>query len=444
MSIANTTDNAFLKAHAAFPRPANQWLQPIRDRAFQAFSQAGFPTVRDEEWKYTNLADVEARSAAYLNAGLAAADMTAAKSLLDALPLDPGHYTLVFANGQFRADLSNLPANEAGLSIETLGSADAKSGQRIGDCLGRIANIERFQLAALNTAFLVDGLVVRVSGGCEVSRPIHVIFISDGNPVSVQPRILLTLGEQSRAMLIEHYAGCGAGLTNALTEVHCATAAHLKYIKLQEEGAESYHLAAQHFRLDRDSRLDTVHVDLGARLARNDLTVRLAGPGASANLHGLFVVDGKRHIDNHTRLDHLAGETTSRESYRGILSDHGHGVFNGKIIVHPGADQSDAQLSNRNLLLSTKAEIDTKPELEIYTDEVKCGHGTTTGRLDDEALFYLRTRGVPAVQARRMLVTAFAKDIIDQISDPGNDRTGPRATAIAEHVGNALDRRLSG
>lgn len=438
MSNPNTTDNAFQKAYTVFAGnpAAKTWLRPIQDRAFRAFAQAGFPTMRDEDWKYTNLAKVEARSATYLNAGPASADTDATKTLLNELPLDPGHYTIVFANGQFRADLSNMPVSEVGLHIETLSGADEQSRQRIGEHLGRFANVETFQLAALNTAFLVDGLVIRVADGAEISRPIHVVFITDGKPVSVQPRILINLGECSRTTVIEHYAGRGAGLTNAVTEVHCAPAAHLQYIKLQEEDAETYHLAAQYIRLDQDSRFDAVHVDFGARLARNDLAVTLAGAGASANLHGLFIVDGDRHVDNHTRLDHLARQTTSRESYRGILSDRGRGVFNGKVIVHPGADQSDAQLNNRNLLLSATAEVDTKPELEIYTDEVKCGHGTTTGQLDANAMFYLRARGIPEDQARRMLVAAFAAEVIDPI--------GPWAEAILQHVQNTLERCLPG
>ena len=408
------------------------WLKPVRDRAMRAFSRSGFPTTRDEDWKYTKLDDVAARSAAYLERDIAVADRNVISSLLTELPLAEDAYTIVFANGVFRDDLSTIPANEAELSIETLTRADKRARRNIRDRLDQSAQIEQHQLAALNAAFLTDGLVIRIKDDVDVSRPIQALFVCDGQQTSAQPRVLFDLGKRSRAILREHYVGEGAGMTNAVTEIHCADGAHLKYTKVQEEAPEAYHLAAQYVTLEANSRFDAVHVDLGSKLARNDLTVRLEDGGATANLYGLFVVDGDRHTDNHTRIDHLAYATTSRESYRGIMNDRGRGVFNGKIIVHSGADQTDAQLNNRNLLLAPTAEVDTKPELEIYTDDVKCGHGTTTGQLDADAMFYLRTRGVPRDAARRLLVNAFAREIIDRID----------ASALANHIGTILESRL--
>jgi Fe-S cluster assembly protein SufD len=342
----------------------------------------------------------------------------------------------VFANGLFCGELSNLPEKDAGLTIDTLSRLGDQSKDLVRSQLGRYAQIERFQLAALNTAFMNDGLIIQLPERSDISTPIHVIFVSDQQNISVQPRVLISLGEHSRASIIEHYVGQGASCTNAVSEIHLANGAHLRYTKIQQEHSEAYHLAAQYVQLDQDSRFDAVHVDLGARLARNDLTVRLAGAGASTQLDGLFVVDGQRHVDNHTRLDHLEPQTTSVENYRGIINEQGRGVFNGKIIVHTGADKSDAQLNNRNLLLSAEAEIDTKPELEIYTDDVKCAHGTTTGQLDTNALFYLRVRGIPADLAKQMLVTAFANEIINRI-----DST---LTPLSDYIRDGVMRQLPG
>ena len=433
-----SSDNeSFKQAYAARHIAATDtWLQSIRENAIQVFSQGRFPSVRDEDWKYTSLSEVAARSAAYLNEKQATADTRTIKEILGRLPVDQNAFTIVFANGLFRGDLSNLPTQDAGLTIDTLNNLDNHSKELVRGQLGQYAQIERFQLAALNTAFMNDGLIIRLPEHSEITTPIHAIFVSDEQNVSVQPRVLISLGEHSRASVIEHHAGLGASCTNAVTEIHCANGAHLRYTKIQQEDSAGYHLAAQYVQLDQDSRFDAVHVDLGARLARNDLTVRLAGSGASTQLDGLFIVDGERHVDNHTRLDHLETETTSVENYRGIINDRGRGVFNGKIIVHAGADKSDAQLNNRNLLLSAEAEIDTKPELEIYTDDVKCAHGTTTGQLDTNALFYLRVRGIPEDLAKQMLVTAFANEIIDRI-----DST---PTPLSDHIRNAVMQQLPG
>ncbi len=425
----------FERAYAARHIAAtDEWLQPIRERAIRIFSRSGFPTVRDEDWKYTSLSDVATRSATYLNRNQPVADVQVIKTILGTIPLNKDAYTIVFANGLFCGEASNLPEKSIDLTIATLNRLDDRAKKLARDQLGKYAEIERFQLAALNTAFMNDGLIIRVSKHAEITTPVHAIFISDEQEISVQPRILINLAEHSRASIIEHYIGQGASCTNAVTEIHCAQGAHLRYTKIQQEFSEAFHLAAQYVQLDRDSRFDAVHIDLGARLARNDLTVRLAGSGASTQVDGLFIADGDRHVDNHTRLDHLKSNTTSVENYRGIINDRGRGVFNGKIIVHPGADKSDAQLNNHNLLLSTDAEIDTKPELEIYTDDVRCAHGTTTGQLDDNSLFYLRTRGIPKDLAKQMLVNAFAKEIIervDAISSP-----------LAAHVTDIVMQKL--
>jgi Fe-S cluster assembly protein SufD len=410
---------AHQQAHAIFSQSDGvvdtDWLQPIRERAMLAFSRSGFPTTHDEDWKYTNLTKVADRSATYLKQLPAAANPDVISELLARLDGIAGCYSVVVANGQFQQDLSKLPDLDAGIKIETLRGADDEVRQKVQQHLGQHAQIDSFRLAALNTAFLMDGLVITVPAGKAVSTPIHVVFASDGQHASIQPRILLRMEENSQAVLIEHHIGQGAGLTNAITEIDCATGANITYVKLQEDDQDAYHLAAQHISLAEDSHLEALHIDLGSKLARNDLQVHLNGTGSTANLYGLFLVDGERHVDNHTRVDHLAEHTTSREIYHGVINDRGRGVFNGKIIVHSGADQTDAQLNNRNLLLSSAAEVDTKPELEIYTDDVKCSHGTTTGQLDANAIFYLQARGIPKAEARQMLIGAFAREIAHHV-----------------------------
>jgi Fe-S cluster assembly protein SufD len=432
-----SVNDAIATAYATFANTdTGAQLRPVRDRAFEIFARTGFPTGRDENWKYTNLTDVESRSTAYLGAATIAADDDAIRGILLGLPIRPEHYTIVFANGTYREDLSQLPKGVSDLSLETLRGAD----EQLAAGLGRIAELEAFQLAALNTAFLNDALLIRVPANCTIDQPVHAVFVSDGQHVGVQARILVEVETRGQLTLVEHHVGDGDSLTNAVTEISCAEGAQVRFIKIQEAGPDAYHLATQFVELERDAHFDAVHLDFGALLARNDLNVRLVGSGASAQLHGLFVVDGQRHIDNHTRVDHLTASTTSRESFRGIIDDQARGVFNGKIIVHPGADQTDAQLNNRNLLLSPRAEIDTKPELEIYTDDVKCSHGTTTGQLDTDSLFYLRSRGVPEDEARRMLVTAFAAEVVERLID----LLGEAGAAFAEHAKKTLAARLPG
>jgi Fe-S cluster assembly protein SufD len=410
------------------------WLQPLRDRAIEAFTRRGFPTPRDEDWKYTNLTALADASGALLSVTPSVADADTIDELLRSLPINAADCAMIFVNGAYRDDLSRQPDAGTGIRITTLAAADEATRGQLRDRLGTLARVDEQQLTALNTAFMSDGLAIEIEAHAHPKATIHAVFLSDQQQASYQPRLLIDAGEHSRATVIEYHAGRQAGWTNAVTEIHCAAGAQLSYVKLQVEDDAADHIATQQVRLDTDSRFHAVHLDFGARLARNDLTVRMTGSGSQAALYGLFLADGKRHVDNHTRIDHLAVDTTSVENYRGILNDAARGVFNGKIIVHEGADRSDARMSNRNLLLSKTAEIDTKPELEIYTDDVKCAHGATTGQLDDNALFYLRARGIPHALARRMLVLAFAREIVAQL-DEG-------ATDLAEYIDLTLERRL--
>jgi Fe-S cluster assembly protein SufD len=405
----------------------DDWLRPARDTAFAQFAASGFPSKRHEDWKYTDIAPVADRSLAYLTGKLAAPAKIAGD-----LPADVGDsWRVLFVNGRLAAD-QELP-DVPGLALVALADAEDASRHRIIDRIGSLNSDPAADLAALNAAFLSGGLLIDVAPGARIEKPLEVLMHVDGQPVAAQPRLRDTVGSKSQFTLVEHYTGAGDGLTNAVTDVHCADGAHLTYVKLQTESTDSHHVALQRVVLEGNSHAEIVQLDLGGRLARNDLQVELAAPGAQLGIHGLFLADGQSHVDNHTRLGHRAPHTYSRERYRGIAAERGQGVFNGKIIVHEGADGTDAGLSNRNLLLSKQAEIDTKPELEIYADDVKCAHGATTGQLDANALFYLRSRGLDAATARSVLVNAFAREILEQIP----------LLRLREAVEKGLEQRLA-
>lgn len=408
------------------PRPG--WLTPARDDALASFARIGFPGARDEDWKYTNLGEVIGSSADRLNTMPEPVDPDALETLVARLPRRSDDLTVVIANGR----IASLPPDpQAGIRITTLSAATEAERSRITAWLSDDAS----PFASLNTAFLRDAIIVDIAANASLAtRNMHLIFASDSNAAHTQPRVLINAGENSIARVFEHHIGLGDSWTNAITDIHCGDSSHLTYVKLQHESSRAHHIAAQNVRLAANSLFRAVHLDLGARLARNDLRVQLTGAGANTELFGLFLADGNRHVDNHTRIDHEAGDTISLEHYRGIMNDQGRGVFNGKIIVHDGADGTDAQMNNRNLLLSKTAEIDTKPELEIYTDDVKCAHGATTGQLDEHALFYLRSRGISLEAAKHMLVIAFARETLEKFDASEME--------LASYVDKTLERRL--
>ena len=396
------------RACAALP---DDWLRPARDAGIARFAANGFPSTRHEDWKYTDLAPVAERTLAYLTD-----DQRASHGQAD-LRRDHGDsWRVLFVNGQL-APGQQLPT-APGLNLVALADADAAGRARILDRLQALHTDPAADLAALNAAFISGGLLIEIAADARIERPLEILLQADGQPVAAQPRLVISAGANSQFSLVEQYAGAGAGLTNAVTDLHCGPGARVSYMKLQAESPDTHHVALQRVVLERDSRVEVLQLDLGASLSRNDLQVELNAPGAEATIYGLFIADGAAHIDNHTRLDHRAPHTLSTETYRGIAANRGRGVFNGKIVVHDDADGTDASLNNRNLLLSKTAEIDTKPELEIYADDVKCAHGATTGQLDANALFYLRSRGLEAAEARSVLVNAFAREILERIPLP--------------------------
>ncbi len=400
-------------AEAATPAPA--WLRARRQAAFDRFAAMGFPTTRQEDWKYTNVAPI-ARQPFRLAAPPAAVSPAAIAPFGFG---EPGWSQLVFVDGRYAPALSSLAGLPDGVRVTSLADALTEDDPLLAQHLGQYARDAASSFTALNTAFLHGGALVHVPRGRVVEAPIHLLFVSTTHdPLgATHPRVLVVLGESSQATVVESYVALGLGqyLTNAVSELVLGEDATLTHYKVLRESLAAYHVGTTAVYQPRDSVFTSFSLALGARLARNDLSVLLDAEGADCTLNGLYLVDGDRHVDNHTAIDHAKPHGTSRELYKGILDGHSRGVFNGKVVVRPNAQQTDAQQTNRNILLSEDATIYTKPQLEIFADDVKCAHGAAVGQLDPQAVFYLRSRGLGPEAARRLLTYGFASEITSQI-----------------------------
>jgi len=408
--VSAAIDETLLRraAEAAAASPGLGWLAGLRTTGLAQFVAEGLPGTAEEDWKYTDISPL-ARGAGGPAAPDAADAIAAAARLAGAAAA-----RAVFADGRFVAGRSELP-RAGGAVVQPFSRLAPAEAAGIAARLAQPGEFDR-RLDALNVALLADGLSIDIGPGEQVADAIHVLFTGSGR--LAQNRLVINVGAGSRCLVVEHHAGVAGSASNTVTSVRVGAGAELRYVKLQSEADGSTHVAAQHFALEAGARVQLLHLDLGAGLARNDLSVHLDGPQASVESAGLFLADGARHLDNHTRIEHRAPSTTSREAWRGIADGRGRGVFNGKVVVRPGADKADARLTSQNLLLSAGSEIDTKPELEIYADEVKCSHGATVGQLDPAAVFYLRSRGIPQPEARRMLIAAFARQLLMQLPSP--------------------------
>ncbi len=405
------------------------WVARLRREALERFAAAGLPTRRDEEWKYTSVA-------ALAEGGFSAAHGPAALRAVD--DLDPrifgdlGGHRIVFVNGRFSQALSAIGTLPAGVGLTTL----AETLQRDCGCLGPYLSDAPNQtiFSALNAAFMSDGLHLHLARGAVIEEPIHVLFLASGAKRAIHPRNVIVAERDARATVIEHYAATdgAACFTNAVTRISAAEGAQVEHYRLQQEASQAIHVGALHVAQARESRFHSHSVALGAALARVDITTAFDGEGCEATLDGLYVAGGRQHVDHHTRIDHSMPHGTSREHYRGILDGAARGVFNGKVVVPRAGQRTDARQVNHNLLLSRGAEIDTKPQLEIYADDVKCTHGATVGQLDPAQLFYLRSRGLDEASARAVLTHAFARDVIERI----------RVGALRERLEKLLLSRL--
>jgi len=412
------------------------WLVNIRRQALERFSTLGFPTGRDEEWRFTSVAPIAEHSFALARNGASALRT----SELDAIRL-PGRSaaTLVFANGRYVAAASNVGSLPAGVQVSSLAEAIGQSGNDVEKFLAaRAAGLDRQPFTALNTACLVDGAFISVPPGVVVEAPIQMLFVAtdEGRDTMASPRVLVSLGAGSRASIVESYSGTHPRpyFTNTVTEIFADQEAAIEHYKLQQESAAGLHVGVMHVNATRGATVTCHSISLGGSLVRNDVVAVLAGEGAECTLNGLYFAEGRSLVDNHTTIDHARPHCASREIYKGILADRARAVFNGKIIVRADAQKTDAKQTNKALLLSEDAQINTKPQLEIFANDVKCTHGAAIGQMDDEAIFYLRARGLDEGAARRMLIRAFAGDVLSRIA----------IDALAPRLDDELMRRLPG
>ncbi len=397
-------------------------LRDIRQGAFERFREMGFPTLKHEDWKYTNVAPLSRRSFVRASGGA-----TITLEDLDGLLPPVSGPRLIFVNGAFSGELSSADTVD-GLTVSPLssvldGGGDGADRDAVEKHLSKYANLDEKAFVALNTAFLEDAAFVRVARNVSVEESVHIVFVTTDadlpadEGLAVHPRVLVVAESGSELTVIESHIGLGGGLrfSNPVSEVVVMENARVDHFKVQLETDETYHVGSIHVEQARDSRYTSNSFMFGGLLIRNDIDPVLDGEGCESNLNGLFVLGDSQHCDTHTIIDHAKPHCNSNELYKGILAGKSRGVFSGRIIVRKDAQKTNAFQSNKNLLLSGDASVDSKPQLEIYADDVKCSHGATVGQIDTKALFYLRTRGIDEVSARTMLVRAFAIEILDPV-----------------------------
>lgn len=392
------------------------WLAELRRGAIERFAAAGFPTTKHEEWKYTNVGELAKQAFIPVveprPAEAAAMERVAFAALRQSAP------RAVFVNGIFSAEHSKLDGLPEGVRVRSLREALATEGDRVREHLEEEAGHSHRPFAELNTAFLHDGLYVHVPRGVRVEAPLYVLFFGTAGEgaAAANPRNMIVVDEGAELNLVEHYAGEGGRyFTNAVEEIHLRPAARLRHTKIEAESAEAFHIAAIRVRQDRDAHYLSTSIAVGGAIGRTEIRTELRGENSDCRLNGLYLTHDSQILDHHTVIDHRAPHTTSREIYKGVLDGKSRGVFTGKVLVQKAAQKTDAAQSNPNLLLSGQAIADSRPQLEIYADDVKCAHGATVGRIDPEQLFYLRQRGIDEAQARALLVEAFADEVIAAI-----------------------------
>ncbi|MGH8738087.1 MAG: Fe-S cluster assembly protein SufD [Burkholderiales bacterium] len=403
----------FGRRSGTLPGSGTPWVERMRRLALDQFAARGFPSVREEEWKYTNVEPIARHR--FEAPTRPAAGVTPGQVAALAFGGDGSEHLLVFVDGFFVPSLSRAGALPRGAVVASLAQMLAREPERVEPFLAGGAAATPF--AALNAAFAAEGAFIHVPCGAAIDAPIHLLYLNTSADAVTHPRTIVVAEQGASATVLEQHSGPDRTtyFSNAVTQVALGANASLEHYKLQQEGDAAFHVAAIQVRQQRDSRYSSHSLALGGVLARTDIGVGLDDAGCECTLNGLYVAGGSQLLDHHTRIEHAHPRGTSREFYRGILDGRARGVFAGRVIVHKGAQKTDAHLANHNLLLSREAEVDTKPQLEIYADDVKCGHGTTVGQLDDNMLFYLRSRGIPQDLAKALLTYAFAHDVIGRI-----------------------------
>lgn len=388
----------------------NARWKTLREQAQHQFARMGLPGRKEEDWKYTSLWQFGQEQFVHQVSQPGYADIHELKLVEDA-------YRLVIVDGRVDLTASSIDRLPEGLTVTPL----SQSIDRASEFLNQQISMEKPGFNAMNTMLMNEGVFIEVAENAKIDKPIELIVVNSGHTqhYAMHLRHVIVLGKDSQATFIETYAGNDKanGLTDVVTEISLAENAELFHYKLQRESLEHYHVATMAASQATDSKWHNTNISLGAKLARNDVHSQLLGEQSHVTMNGLYLVTGEQHVDNHTRIDHSVPNTTSEEVYKGVLDQQSHAVFNGKVIVHKDAQKTDANQSNRNLLLSRGCEIDTKPEMEIYADDVKCGHGSAVGQINEDQLFFLRSRGLDEVSARSLLTFAFAVDVIERITN---------------------------
>ncbi|MFJ2362265.1 Fe-S cluster assembly protein SufD [Pseudomonas sp. NPDC087697] len=421
---------ARLKPEVDARHPA--WLQALRDAAFQWVAEQGFPTAKDESWKYTRLAP-------FLETAFQPAESRyPSAASVERLVGDYGGPRLVFVNGFFDAEISVLEWLPPGTQVTHFAPLLRADRGSLESVFAQAFRSQPQAFTALNAALAEDGALVRIPAHTTVEAPIHLVFFSDpgATPRVSHPHTMVQVGEGSRAILVESHVGSGGEvyLSNAVSEVVLDADAVLEHYTVQNESTAAFHVALLSVRQAQGSHFAAHSFALGAALARQEVRIMLEGPGAQVALNGLYLPRGQQHLDNQTTIEHLAPRCTSRELYKGVIDDHGHGIFDGRIIVRPHAMKTDASQTNKNLLMSTSAQVNTQPRLEIFADDVKCAHGAAVGQLDEQAIFYLRSRGISLAAARSLLTFAFVSEMLELI----------QLAPLREHVEGLVAAQLRG
>jgi Fe-S cluster assembly protein SufD len=415
MTVVKAETAPYFEAFRARVQSAEEprWLSEAREASLLHFGELGFPTRRQEAWRFTNLRALQGTTFAPAT-GIA----SVAPAVVDALRMKEAMHRLVFVNGRFAPELSLLSVVPAGAWLATVRRTLDERPDLLAQAIdaGDTAGAQPF--ASLNAAFFADGFVLALEPGVTLDRPVQIIHVGrTGTPQAAHVRNLIRLRDGSSATVIESFTGEGTYWSNSVTALDVGARAALRRVKVQDEGREAIHFALDRVTLADDARYESFMLSLGGRLARHDTLATLVGERAHCAVHGAYLLRGDQEATNATVIDHAAPNGTTREVWMGVVDDRAHGVFLGRIAVRPEAQKTDAEQLNRNLLLSPRATVDTKPELEILADDVKCSHGATVGDLDEDALFYLRARGISEADARRMLIDAFTAQAIATVED---------------------------
>ncbi|HWG58201.1 MAG TPA: Fe-S cluster assembly protein SufD [Candidatus Acidoferrales bacterium] len=426
----------YLESFAAFAKSAPgrdlAWLRSLREEAFARFCEMGFPTTRAEDWRFTSVSAIAQTRFRLPRRGAA----SVSAETLAACQVPGAACRLVFIDGSFISHLSDSGKLPESVRVANLAAEIESHPRELEPHLGRYLNIQRDAFASLNTAFLEDGAYIRIRPGAALAAPIHLLFLSTGGsePLASHPRNLIVAEAGSEITVIEEYASLapGVALCNTATEIVAGDNAVVTHYMIEREDVQSFNVSTLRIQQGQDANVASHSILAGGAIVRNNVHPVLAGQGGECLINGLFIGSGRQHLDNYMLVEHASPHCGSRQFYNGILDQHAHGVFHGRIIVHKDAQKTDAKQTNRNLLLSDDAQVDTKPQLEIYADDVKCTHGATIGQIEENALFYLRSRGIDEASARRLLLLAFASECVERMKE------GPARTYAEQFIHGRL------